>query len=251
MEVDYFDSNGAYAERAQLNESLMFMCDEAQLPNVNSATGTQNGVLTGIGSVDYPHTRIFTEIQLSFMLDANLSLLKFFNNWYSRIFMDPIKQPGQTLSPSNRATRLSYRSGYATTIRITKTEPGPEDAAQRKPITYVLENAWPYSIDAVPLQFGSSQITRLTVNFKYERHQIIQRDIRNITGMKKGEISTVLKYEAVKQNEPAGMKKDEINEYLLDTGVGTKKQNLVQTGPDGNLYTWPPLTTPPPVPPAN
>ena len=213
MEVDYFESNGAFAERAQLNESLLFMCDEAQLPNVNSATGTQNGVLTGIGSVDYPHTRIFTEIQLSFMLDANLSLLKFFNNWYSRIFQDPIKNPGDKLSPPNRATRLSYRSGYATTVRITKTEPGPEDGAQRKPITYVLENAWPYSIDAVPLQFGSSQITRLTVNFKYESQHIIQRDIRNIPNMTEGQIATVLRDDRLGQDEPKGMKKEELNTY--------------------------------------
>ena len=220
VEVDYFDSNGDYAKRAQLNESLLFMCDEAQLPNVNSATGTQNGVLTGIGSVDYPHTRIFTEVQLSFMLDANLSLLKFFNNWYSRIFIDPIKNPGEKLSPSNRATRLSYRSGYATTMRITKTEPGPEDGAQRKPITYVLENAWPYSIDAVPLQFGASQITRLTVNFKYERHQIYQRDIRNVADLTKGKILTVLRDDGVGQDEPKGMKKGEVNTYLLDDGPG-------------------------------
>ena len=220
MEVDYFDSNGAYVERAQLNESLLFMCDEAQLPNVNSATGTQNGVLTGIGSVDYPHTRIFTEVQLSFMLDANLSLLKFFNNWYSRIFQDPIKNPGDKLSPSNRATRLSYRSGYATTIRITKTEPGPEDGAQRKPITYVLENAWPYSIDAVPLQFGASQITRLTVNFKYERHQIYQRDIRNVANISKGDIKTVLRDDGPGKDESKGMVKGEVNKYLLDDGPG-------------------------------
>ena len=70
------------------NEAMLFLCDEAQLPNINTATGTQNGVLTGIGSVDYPHTRIYTEIQLTFMLDANLSLLKYFNNWYAKIFRD-------------------------------------------------------------------------------------------------------------------------------------------------------------------
>ena len=233
VEVDYFAQSvdGAFSDKADMNTALLFLCDEAQLPNVNTATGTQNGVLTGIGSVDYPHTKIFTEIQLSFMLDANLSLLKFFNEWYSRIFKDDgasIHGSEQTLSPQNRATRLAYRTSYARTIKITKTEPGPDDAAQRKPITYVLENAWPYSIDAVPLQFGASQITRLTVNFKYERHQIIQRDIRNISGISKGEIT----------------------KYLRDDGPGKGKQNLVQTGPDGNLYTWPPLTPPPPVPPS-
>ena len=44
------------------------------------------------------------------------------------------------------------------------------------------------SIDAVPLQFGSSQITRLTVNFKYERHQIVHRDIRGFLNIQKGEV---------------------------------------------------------------
>ena len=226
VEVDYFAQSvdGAFANKKDMNTALLFLCDEAQLPNINTATGTQNGVLTGIGSVDYPHTKIFTEIQLTFMLDANLSLLKFFNEWYSRIFKDggaSIHASEDTLSPLNRATRLQYRNKYASRIKITKTEPGKLDAAERKPITYVLENAWPYSIDAVPLQFGSSQITKLTVNFKYERHQIIQRDIRSIKGMQKGEIAEVLRDDGPGIDPPLGMKKGQINEYLLDEGAGT------------------------------
>ena len=61
---------------------LEIFCEEAQLPNSNTATGTQNGLITGLGSVDYPHTRVFTEFSLTFMLDANLSILKSLNNWY-------------------------------------------------------------------------------------------------------------------------------------------------------------------------
>ena len=61
------------------SDYLHMFCDEAQLPNINTATGTQNGLYTGLGSVDYPHTRIFTELQLGFALDANLQVLKFLN----------------------------------------------------------------------------------------------------------------------------------------------------------------------------
>ncbi len=186
---------GSHRSLRDVNESMLFLCDEAQLPNINTATGTQNGVLTGIGSVDYPHTRIYTEIQLTFMLDANLSLLKYFNEWYSQIFKDDdggsIHSDVRFISPKNRATRVQYRSAYATEIKITKAEPGPYGADQRKPITYILENAWPYSIDAVPLQFGSSQLTRLTVNFKYERHQIVHRDIRGFPNINKGEVQKI------------------------------------------------------------
>ena len=64
------------------NDLVEIFCDEAQLPNSNTATGTQTGLVTGLGSVDYPHTRVFTEFSLTFMLDANLNILKSLNDWY-------------------------------------------------------------------------------------------------------------------------------------------------------------------------
>lgn len=163
----YFDS-----------EAVEFFCDEAQLPNVNTATGTQNGLYVGLGSVDYPHTRVFTEFQLSFMLDANLNLLKSLNLWYGSIF----NENGIETYLENRSTRLAYKDSYASTINITKTESGPDSPTQRKPITYVMEKAYPYAVDAIPLQFGSSQLTKVTAQFKYQRHYTINRDITAVTG---------------------------------------------------------------------
>ena len=42
---------------------------------------------------------------------------------------------------------------------------------------YILENAYPYAIDAVPLSYGVSQITRVNVNFHYSRHTVVYGDI--------------------------------------------------------------------------
>ena len=159
------------------SEAVEFFCDEAQLPNVNTATATQNGLYVGLGSVDYPHTRVFTEFQLSFMLDANLNLLKSLNLWYGSIFNE---NEIETYL-ENRSTRLAYKDSYASTINITKTESGPDSPTQRKPITYVMEKAYPYAVDAIPLQFGSSQITKVTAQFKYQRHYTINRDITTVT----------------------------------------------------------------------
>ena len=156
-----------------LSETLSFMCDEAQLPNVNTATGSINGVYSGVGNVDYPHTRVFTELQLGFMLDANLTILKYLNDWYNTIFID--EGTGES-----RVTRLNYRDSYAANILITKTESGPDSTTQRRPITYVLEKAYPYAIDAIPLQFGSSQVTKVTAQFKYQRHYTVDRDITGV-----------------------------------------------------------------------
>ena len=161
-------------------EIIEFMCDEAQLPNVNTATGTQTGLYTGLGQIDYAHTRVYTELQLGFMLDANLSALKFFNQWHDFIFSEEITPASKLTLNENRVTKLRFRDEYTGTIKIRKTEVGPESTTQRNPITYVIEKAYPFAIDAVPLQFGTAQVTKVTVQFKYQRHYTQAFDITKV-----------------------------------------------------------------------
>tara|TARA_B100002019_G_scaffold128391_1_gene110464 strand:+ start:46 stop:714 length:669 start_codon:yes stop_codon:yes gene_type:complete len=169
------------AEIAVDREIVEYFCDEVQLPNINTATGTQNGLYTGLGSVDYPHTRVFTELQISFLLDANLEALKFLNNWYFHIFNEePVEDGvGAQYQLENRVTRVRYKNEYASTIRICKAEIGGNSPTERQAIEYVLEKAYPYAIDAVPMQFGTAQLLRVTGQFKYQRHYAIHRDITN------------------------------------------------------------------------
>jgi len=159
---------------------VTMMCDEAQLPNVQSAVAQRTGRYLGEGPVSYPHTRIFTDLSLGFMLDADLTPLKFFNSWYNDIFGEGAKSHKPTMEgalsgtslPSNRVNKLKYPEQYTCTAKILKTEMGPKASNSRVPIAYYLEKCYPYSIDAVPLAYGSSQITRVTVNFYYSRHTV-------------------------------------------------------------------------------
>ena len=164
------------------DDFLEVACDEAQLPNVNTATGTQTGLYTGLGSVDYAHTKIFTEVQLGFMLDADLTALKFLNAWYGYVFDESpnIDGVGNNRLVENRSVRLNYKDDYTGTIEITKTEIGPNSPTERESITYVLEEAFPYAVDAIPLQYGSTQILKVTAQFKYQRHYTIDKSINLI-----------------------------------------------------------------------
>ena len=81
---------------------------------------------------------------------------------------------------------------YVCDIMIMKVEPGPYDDSQRVPITYVLERAYPYQIDAVPLQFGTSQQTKVTAQFAYARHYTVNEDIRNVKGFSTAEQTKLL-----------------------------------------------------------
>ena len=157
------------------------LCDEAQLPNVQSATGQMNRYL-GEGQVYYPHTRLFTDISMGFLCDAQMTPFKFFQNWYNTIYGDQMVGYDRTVGfegaksaqplPRNRVNRLKYMDDYVSTCKIMKTEPNAASSSGRVPTVVLLENCYPYAIDAVPLSYGTSQVTRVNVNFYYSRHTI-------------------------------------------------------------------------------
>lgn len=174
------------------NEELTMMCDEAQLPNVQSATAQMAGRFLGEGPFQYPHTRLYTDVSLGFLCDAKLTQLKFFQTWYDSIFGDYATTVdgtgdveylhGTAPRSRERKTRLNYPEEYTCTTRITKVELGTNvrfsqhGYGDRPSVSYLLEGSYPYAIDAVPLSYGSSQVTRVTVNFHYVRHTILYVD---------------------------------------------------------------------------
>ena len=178
--VQILEKSGNPAE----GDAFEFLCDEAQLPNIQAATGTIEGRYTGEGQVNYPHTRVFTDLQLGFQCDADLTPLKYLNEWYGKIFNEPPQEDAvrfedriTTPEEHNRTNRLKFPKEYCRTVRITKTEIGPDSQPERASMVYLLERAWPFAIDAVPLQFGSTLLTKVTCQLYYTRHTIMHNNI--------------------------------------------------------------------------
>lgn len=159
------------------------LCDEAQLPNVVSTTGTVVGRYLGEGLINYPHTRTYTDLGLGFMCDAQQIPLKFLNAWYDYIFSENHTDSeydgtmegalGTQPRARNRTNRVKFSDSYCCNLKIMKTEPNFRSSSGRVPITYILENCYPYSIDAMPLAYGSSQLSRVTASFYYTRHTVL------------------------------------------------------------------------------
>lgn len=168
------------------SDVIHMLCDEAQLPNVQSATGQISGRYLGEQAVQYPHSRMFTDVGLGFLCDAELLPLKFFNHWYTFMYGEKNKVTvddytsvsAETPFLRRRVNRLQYPDEYTCSVYIMKTEPNASASNGRIPVTYILENAYPYSIDAVPLSYGSSQITRVNVSLYYSRHTVVAGDLR-------------------------------------------------------------------------
>ena len=168
---------------------IKWLCDEAQLPNVQAATGTINGRHLGENGINFPYAKFYSDLSLSWMCDADMIPLKFVTGWHGFIFNggdpDDPKTSGRGLTtikgitprPINRAIRVEWPERYmAPYMRITKTEKNGGAANGRAPVSYILENAYPYSVDAVPLSYGTSQITKVTANFYYQKQTVVFGD---------------------------------------------------------------------------
>ena len=184
----------ARSDSAEAGALINLFCDEAQLPNISAAVGQINGRYLGEGIVNYPHTRIVSDFSLTWMCDANMIPFKFLNAWHGFIFDETMFEENPTGSSlrdiksfalkraPNRVNRLNYPEEYQATLRISKAERGQNAPNSRVSLVCVLENVYPYSIDAVPMSYGSSQITRVSANFYYTRHTYYNYNLNGYTG---------------------------------------------------------------------
>ena len=179
-------------DSGQPGSLINMFCDEALLPNVTSATGQLNNRYQGEGTIHYPHTRMVSDFSLTWMCDANMAPYKFVTAWHDYIFTDTtfdespdsLKEFKNITNRGgiNRINRLKYPNQYQAKLRIAKTERGVNAPNSRVPVVILFEGVYPYTIDAVPLSYGSSQITKVTANFYYTRHTNFFADIRNFKG---------------------------------------------------------------------
>jgi len=172
-------------------------CDEVVLPPSQAATGQVTGINLGEGMRSYPHTKMYTDFSMGWMCDANMEPYKFVQAWWQYIFQEydsngeiptldgyqtgaaESTMMGSQEKPSNRATRLRYPDDYYCTIKIAKAEKGPNGPASRISAVHILQDAFPYTIDSVPLSFGQSQLTKCTANFYYSKHRVVYNN--NVT----------------------------------------------------------------------
>lgn len=160
---------------------ISLMADEVTLPGMQAATGQQNGLYTGSGQYNYAHTRMYNDLTISWVCDANMTPLKFLNSWMDSIFVEYDESNKEIVKilqndnsnvqtrSRNRSVRLNYPDEYTLQISILKAEKNSKSETGRPSVRYVIEGAYPYAIDSVPLSMGASQLVKVSANFYYEK----------------------------------------------------------------------------------
>ena len=171
-------SEGAYSD-------MMFLCDEASLPGTFAATNEVDGVYAG-RLIQYPHAKLYNDMRLSFIQTNQLNPQKFFEAWMGGMFPEYSmnQSGGGEILPAERERRrtvtntvgLRYYNEMTCNMRVQKTYKNSTDPSGENSCYYDMINAYPYSIESVPLSYGASTLNKLRVSFRYEKHVVIFYD---------------------------------------------------------------------------
>jgi hypothetical protein len=152
------------------SDLISLSCSEASLPGSSLATHEINNDFTGVTERHAYRRQYDDRADFTFYVDHDYNVLQFFENWMSYIV-------GEEISGGVLNNNFSYRvrfpgtedsNGYKSTIYIKKFE---KDYAGRV-LQYRFLNAYPISINSMPVSYDSSQLLKCTVSFNYSRYVI-------------------------------------------------------------------------------
>ena len=164
-EVEAYIQNYSDASdfRRFLAERGGILCSDASLPTTSYATAEVKDNFMGIPQ-QYAHTRIYTDIDFTFYVDENYTLLKIFEGWMEYISSGSNRLMEQQTKSYYR--RMRYPDSFkCNTLYINKFEKN-----FKRTIRYQFINVFPKSMSSVPVSYGPADILKVTVSFNYDRY---------------------------------------------------------------------------------
>ena len=138
----------------------MLSCMEASLPGTSLATVELTNDHSGITERHVHRRQYDTTSSFTFLVDRNYKQIKLFETWIGYIVNE------QNSSAENYFYRVNYPKQYQTKISINKFE---RDYKQPS-LIYSFLNAYPISIDTMPVSYDGAQTLKCTVNFNFSRY---------------------------------------------------------------------------------
>jgi len=149
--------------RRFLSERSGILCSDASLPTTAYATAEVRDNFMGVPQ-QYAHTRIYTDIDFTFYIDDDYTILKTFEGWMEYISSGANNFMDQQTKSFYR--RMRYPDSYkCNTLYFNKFEKN-----FKRTMRYQFINAFPKSMSSVPVTYGPADILKVTVSFNYDRY---------------------------------------------------------------------------------
>jgi len=199
FEVMITNPKGALGENnAPLVKRLNINCHTAELPGQNLATTEKTNDRTLV------FDKIYSDLTLGFYVNSDMKELKIFHDWQDQIF------------------RPNYRVGYFDRYKA-DIDIKCLDRQQKGVMSVRLTDAYPKSISAIPLQYGSNdEIMNVSVVFVYRRHDYHWEDDAPQSQMQEPHIERLKEAEANKEDKiREGINKSKVFKSIDSIGNGS------------------------------
>jgi hypothetical protein len=160
------------------NELLELSCSEASLPGSSFATIDINNDYMGI-TQKHAYRRLYDDrADFTFYVtqDSNYYQIRFFEAWMRYIANEQYTQGVSANDKLSSASisRVQYPEFYKSIIQIVKYERdyGTGRASQSPILIYDFVDAFPVSLNSIPVSYESSSLLKVTVSFSYTRYAV-------------------------------------------------------------------------------
>ena len=146
--------------------NVSIACREASLPGTSLATHEMLNDFTGIRERHAYRRQYDDTASFTFYVDVNYDSIFLFENWINFIVNQDAGD--RSIKNSNYSYTVNFPDEYKTRIFIRKFE---RDYAGRN-LEYSFYDAYPLSINSMPVSYDASQVLQCTVNFCFSRYVI-------------------------------------------------------------------------------
>ena len=155
-------------DRAFVLRNAGLLCSNASLPGSQLATTETRGNFMGVIE-PMVHSRIFTTINLDFYVDKQYKMLKFMEHWMDYV-SNGSENSGVTKDQDGYYYRMRYPKDAANGYKCDKIKLVKFDRDYKDSIEYTFYEMFPRNISSVPVQYGSSDTLKMSVEFAYTRY---------------------------------------------------------------------------------
>lgn len=148
-----------------VEDELGLLCHSATLPATSVGTLEVSGQFQGINE-RFAHTRIYPSVTFSFYETTDYKTIEFFDAWQRYITVD-----GDPQASDSYYYRMRYPSEYkCDSMYITKFEKNYGNSVFTNTLSYQFIKCFPSNVTSIPVQYGDSEILKVSVEFSYDRY---------------------------------------------------------------------------------
>lgn len=158
-----------------VKQKLGYLCSEATLPTTSYATAEVKDNYIGI-TQEFAHTRLYTDMDLTFYVDADYSILRFFEGWMDYISGGNIRDL-EPAAGTELGRNIYRRFNFPNYYKVDNMSIMKFERDYDKVLEYTFVNVFPKGVTSIPVSYGAADLLKVTVSFNYDRYVVTRNTI--------------------------------------------------------------------------